>query len=101
MNAETEMAGADGLGTNPDPLAELRQACGYSPNTACELDSLIDYKDALEERCRSLEDARRAIEQIAVDLPTLEEWRSAADFMGDAAETLDAYGIERPEHYAD
>lgn len=31
-------------------LAELAEECGYSPEGGCSLDSLITYKDALEDR---------------------------------------------------
>ena len=34
--------------TAPDPLAELREECGYDPDGDTGVDSLIDYKDALE-----------------------------------------------------
>lgn len=59
--AEVEMATADGLGADPDPLAELRRECGYSDDPGDDagvevgVDALIAYKDALEDRCGSLE----------------------------------------------
>jgi hypothetical protein len=55
MNAEQEMATADGLGADVDPLAELRAACSYSEEEDSSTDSLIEYKNALEDRCRQLE----------------------------------------------
>lgn len=33
-----------------DPFAELRQECGYDEHEECSVDSLIDYKNALEDR---------------------------------------------------
>jgi len=125
MNAESEMAGADGLGAAPsddkarcddcrriwpvgelvepkrlserldpggtvpagecpecsalaylldDPLDKLAAEIGYSDGADDDetggVDALIDYKNALEDRCRSLElspDARRVVGQLVAE----------------------------------
>ena len=84
--------------TTTDPLAELRAACDYDPEGEASMDALIAYKNALEELAVR---QGAALSQIAADVPREDEWHSAVDFMGDAAETLDVYDIERPEHYQD
>ena len=102
MNAETEMQTSDGLGADPDPLAQLAADVGYSDDTddpnQGSMEALIDYKNALEDRCRQLEGLLAA---IAGKLPTDDEWRPAADFTEAVASMLDAHAIERPEHYSD
>lgn len=70
MNAESEMAGADGLGAEPKEtrgqkeLRELAESIGYSDGADGDdeggVDALIDYKNALEDRLASLIDSRPA-----------------------------------------
>jgi hypothetical protein len=70
MNAESEVAGADGLGKEPKEtrgrkeLRELAEATGYSDGMDDEqfggVDAVIDYKNALEDRLASLIDSRPA-----------------------------------------
>lgn len=43
----------------PDALEQLREDCGYSEEEDCGVDALIDYKNALENRCAGLEEELR------------------------------------------
>jgi hypothetical protein len=58
MNAESEMAGGDGLGGEPkrlDPCAQIAESVGYSAEAyESGLEQLIAYKDALEDAVRQL-----------------------------------------------
>lgn len=80
MNAESEMAGADGLGgeAKPDALDELAREIGYSDGSDDDetggVDALIDYKNALEERCRRLEPGFEAAKEIAEFLAEPGDW---------------------------
>lgn len=96
MNAEQEMNTSDGLGAAPDSLEVLAAECGYSEVEDCPVDSLIDYKNALEERLRAREST---LELIASGVPTDHEWRSAAAYMEFVADVLDQGGILRPQWY--
>lgn len=40
-----------------------------------------------------------ALTEIAAEVPTDDQWKSAATFMEWVASTLDHYGVERPAHY--
>ncbi len=59
MNAESEMAGADGPGGEPkrlDPCAQIAESVGYGDGADGGdfggIDALIDYKNALEDALR-------------------------------------------------
>jgi len=58
MNAEREMDTSDGLGGEPvkfDPCAQIAESIGYSATSAMgSIDTLIAYKDALEDAVRQL-----------------------------------------------
>lgn len=84
MNAESEMAGADGLGGEPkaDALDELAREIGYSDGADSDdeggVDALIDYKNALEDRCRRVEEQARRVTHL---------WSEGED-VGDAIAAL-------------
>lgn len=108
MNAEAEMNASDGLGGERlNPCAQIAESVGYSAYSSCEMDSLIDYKNALEDALRRALDenrqtdaaAARAAHLIAAGVPRFDEWKSAADFMQDVASTLDNLDVPRPDHY--
>lgn len=86
---------ADG---QPDRLAALKAEHGYSEVEESGVDALIDYKNAVEDRLVEVLDL---LDYVAAEVPTQDEWRSAADFMETTATRLDHLGIERPEHYAE
>lgn len=102
-------------GKRLDPCTQIAESVGYSDEPENDIaigsDALIAYKDALEDAVRGLcadpdedkawwcSEAARAAERIAEGVPSEDEWRSAADFMQHAAETLDIYGVARPKHY--
>lgn len=46
-------------------------------------------------------DVTKALMAIAAGVPRKDQWKSGADFMELVAATLDRYGIERPDHYAE
>ena len=55
MNAESEMAGADGLGAGPkrlDPCAQIAESVGYGRKRGVR--QMIDYTYALEDAVRQL-----------------------------------------------
>lgn len=101
MNAESEMAGADGLGAEsvPDALDDLAKEIGYSDGAdddeAGGVDALIDYKNALEDRCRSLEGTLRG---VGFCLPREDDWDGGPGRLEDIAEILDRGLVERPAH---
>jgi hypothetical protein len=86
----------------------LRERDGESPPeyTLRLLEEVTEEANALCSRfatgplphAGSLEEGLR---DIASELPTEEEWRSAADFMEYACGVLDRLGIERPARYED
>lgn len=101
MNAETEMAGADGLGGGePDPLDKLAAEIGYGGDVPEDddpgcLDALIDYKNALEDRCRSLEEC---LGEVGKALPTEDDWDGGPGRLEYIAASVDRCGlVPRPE----
>lgn len=55
----------------------------------------------LDRQDRAGDGPAEAAHVIAQGVPREDEWRSAADFMEHVAGTLDRFGVERPEHYAE
>jgi hypothetical protein len=51
-----------------DPLRELREALDYDPDSDSDLDALIAYKDALEDRLRDALDDVKRLEVWVVDV---------------------------------
>jgi hypothetical protein len=64
MNAESEMAGADGLGgpKRLDPCTQIAESVGYSAtdDETGSIETLIDYKNSLEDAVRRLTDDDKA-----------------------------------------
>lgn len=80
-----------------DALAELRKEIGYSDGADDDetggVDALIDYKNALEDRCGQLE---KTLGMIGHVLPRNESWDGGPGRLEDIAEMLDAGLVERP-----
>jgi hypothetical protein len=141
MNAESEMAGADGLGgietydparvycpdcrgpaepgsrnrISPthveyrcpsghgffsvrepgvlDPCAQIAESVGYSVEGEASMEALIDYKNALEDRCHQLE---ATLGEIGHCLPKSESWDGGPGRLEDIADILDRGLVERP-----
>lgn len=96
MNAEAEMNGGDGLG-GADPLADLAKEIGYSDGADDDesggVDALIDYKNALEERCHHLE---ATLGEVGHVLPRSESWDGGPGRLEDIAGILDRGLVPRP-----
>ena len=80
-----------------DPLDVLAEEIGYSDESDDDetggVDALIDYKNALEERCRSLEST---LGEIGHCLPKSESWDGGPGRLEDIAAILDRGLVERP-----
>lgn len=101
MRIEDVMNTSDGLGADPgDPIAQIAADCGYSAtdDETGSIETLIDYKNALEDRLRG---ALNTLASIAAGVPVEDEWDSAADFMEAVAVELDRGEFKRPEHYTE
>lgn len=57
--------------------------------------------ETLDRQNRAGNRPAEAAHVIAQGVPREDEWRSAASFMEHVAGTLDRFGVERPEHYAE
>lgn len=77
-----------------DPLAELRKEIGYSDGADDDetggIDALVDYKNALEDRCGQLE---RALGEVGHVLPRSESWDGGPGRLEDIAAIIDRCGL--------
>lgn len=80
-----------------DPLAELAKEIGYSDGADDDetggVDALIDYKNALEERCHRLE---ATLGEVGHCLPKSESWDGGPGRLEDIAGILDRGLVPRP-----
>jgi hypothetical protein len=91
LGGEWKLPDEDGDGGT----AATVEAIANAVDVANGLLATLDRQDRAGDR------SAEAAHVIAQGVPRKDQWRSAASFMEHVAATLDRFGVERPEHYAE